>query len=334
MSSRRTSIPPCAAPVALVGAILAALLCAGCERHWVCDAGDGSGLPRRLSDTGLYADISSGELAPGVRPFTPRFELWSDGAEKQRWILLPHEQQVDTSNQDDWIFPLGTKVWKQFSLEGVRIETRLVEKYGPNDADWGALAYVWDADERDATAAPLGVLDSHGGAHDVPAAGECLACHGGRASFVLGFSAVQLAGNGRVGDLTLDELIQQGQLTHPPTDVPVVPGDAIEVAALGYLHANCGHCHNPARPSHGGSRCFAPEDDYDFTLAVDQLEDTRSTSVYRTVVGHAVKPGNPEDSKLFERMKSRGFLRQMPPLATEQVDRAALANLRDWIERL
>jgi hypothetical protein len=317
--------------------MLVALLGAGCERYWVCDEVEPSRtaeLPRRLSETGLYANIATGELAPGVLPYTPQFPLWSDGTEKQRWILLPNGKQIDTSNMDEWVFPEGTRVWKQFSVEGVRVETRLLEKRGPTDAEWIPLAYVWDPNDEDATAARLGEIDSHHTDHDVPAAGECFACHGGRRSFLLGFSAVQLAGIAPLGEVDLDGLVQQGRLSHPPTNNPVVPGNTVEVAALGYLHGNCSHCHNQARPERGGARCFHPKDSYDFTLAVGQLDGAASTPTYRTVVGDAVKPGDPDGSKLYKLVSSRGMFRQMPPLATETVDSSAARNIRVWIEGL
>jgi hypothetical protein len=314
----------------------AALASTGCNRYWVCDESEQqhAALPRHLSETGLYADGSTTELAPGVVPYFPRFPLWSDGSEKLRWIRLPPGERIDTSNMDDWIFPKGTKLWKQFSVGGARVETRLLEKRGSTDADWLALSYVWEADETDATAAPLGALDAHQSAHDVPAAAECVACHGGRRSFVLGFSAIQLAHSAQAGEFDLELLVSEQRLSRSPEAAPVVPGNATEVAALGYLHANCSHCHNHTRPSRGGARCFDPEDDYDFTLAVDELQETGSTATYRTVVGSAVKRGKPEDSEVFERMNARGFLRQMPPLATEQVDHAAVATIRAWIEGL
>jgi hypothetical protein len=316
--------------------LFSALLAVGCGRYWVCDEVDTSqaGLPKRLSETGLYANIATGELAPGVVPFTPRFPLWSDGTDKQRWILVPNGQQIDSSNMDDWVFPEGTKVWKQFSVGEVRIETRLLEKRGPSDLDWRALAYVWAADDEDATAAPLGELDSHHTDHDVPAAGECFACHGGRRSFILGFSAVQLAGSAAAGELNLGSLGQQGQLSSPPTNDPVVPGNAIEVAALGYFHGNCSHCHNQTRPQRSGARCYDPKDGYDFTLAVGQLQEVTATPTYRTVIGDAVKRGDPDGSKLFELVSSRGLFRQMPPLATEKVDAGGVASIRAWIEGL
>ena len=314
--------------------VLVVLLGPGCKRYWVCDEGDTAQLPQRLSETGLYANIETGELAPGVLAYTPQFELWADGAEKQRWILLPNAQPIDTSNMDEWLFPEGTKVWKEFSVAGTRIETRLLEKRGPSDADWISLAYVWGPGDKDARAAPLGAIDSHHTAHNVPAAGECLACHGGRRSFILGFSAVQLAASAAAGEIDLDGLIQQGRLSNPPASSPVVPGNSVETAALGYLHANCSHCHNQTRPDRSGARCFDPESSDDFTLAVGQLDGVASTPTYRTVVGHAVERGDPDGSRLYELVSSRGMFRQMPPLATEQVDSTAVANLRLWIEGL
>ena len=316
--------------------MLMALLGSSCKRYWVCDEVDASAaqLPRRLSQTGLYANIATGELAPGVLAYTVQFPLWSDGAEKRRWILLPSGQQLDTSNMDEWVFPEGTKIWKEFSVAGVRLETRLLEKLGPTDADWSSLAYVWRSGDEEAIAAPLGELDSHQTDHDVPAAGECRACHGGRRSFVLGFSAVQLAASGAAGEIDLAGLIQQDRWSSPPARNPVVPGNAVEVAALGYLHANCSHCHNQTRPDHSGARCFDPEKDLDFTLAVEQLDDVASTPTYRTVIGDGVKSGDPDGSRLYELVSSRGLFRQMPPLATEHVDTAGVANLRAWIEGL
>ena len=320
-----------------VVAVVMALHAAGCQRYWVCDEADPAPtaeLPRRLSETGLYASIATGELAPGVIAYTPRFELWSDGAEKRRWILLPDAQQIDTSSMDEWVFPQGTKVWKQFSVGGARVETRLLEKRGPSDADWRSLAYVWRPDDGDALAAPLGETDSNGSEHDVPAASECAACHGGRRSFVLGFSAIQLASSALEGELALEGLVEQGRLSSPPAGSLEVPGNEVEAAALGYLHANCSHCHNQTRPEHTGARCFQPNTSKDFTLSAAQLKDVAATPTYRTVVDHAVKRGDPEGSKLLDLVGSRGMFRQMPPLATERVDAVAVANLRRWIEEL
>jgi hypothetical protein len=165
-----------------------------------------------LSETGLYAGIATRELSTGVLPYTPQFPLWSDGTEKQRWILLPNGAQIDTSNMDEWKFPEGTRVWKQFSVGGVRIETRLLE----NVTVAGAVSYSGSPRSN----SPASHL----------------------------WAEVDLGG-----------LIQQGRLSDPPTSGPVVPGNSVEVGALGYFHGNCSHCHNQTRPERRGARCFDAE---------------------------------------------------------------------------
>jgi len=148
-----------------------------------------------------------------------------------------------------------------------------------------------------------------GTAHDVPAASECRACHGGRKSFVLGYSAVQLG-------------------------YAALPGSETDRRALGYLHANCGHCHNQDRPAAASSRCYNPENELDFWLRSSRLHSVTDTPAYQSGRGVAFEPGAPDESRMIELMSDRGFLRQMPPLGTEAVDDHGLAKVRSWIASL
>ena len=172
-----------------------ALLLSACANFDNCETIDTSAvdaLPERLSEAGLYAEGDPGEIEASVLPYEVRFELWSDGASKQRWLRLPEGASIDTSRPEDWDFPAGTRLFKEFSRDGVRLETRMLERL--DDGRWGAVAYRWLPDGSDALALPEGEQDAGGTAHDVPDAASCVACHGGRQSFVLGFSAVQLSG--------------------------------------------------------------------------------------------------------------------------------------------
>lgn len=90
-------------------------------------------LPPHLRDTGLYAAGSSARVRDGILPFSPQYPLWSDGTKKQRWVYLPPGTTVDASNPDEWEFPVGTRLWKEFSLER-RIETRMIERLA--DGSW------------------------------------------------------------------------------------------------------------------------------------------------------------------------------------------------------
>lgn len=319
----------------LVGA---ALIQQGCETFHYCAPPPASRIeaaPDRLSETGLFTDMTTRTLAPGVQPFRPEFELWSDGASKQRWVYVPPGETIDTQDMDDWRFPVGTKLWKEFRQGDRPVETRLLQKLGAGDGEWLTLSYLWSDDASDARAVPQGVVNAQGTKLDVPAAGECVACHGGRRSFVLGFSALQLSRDATESDgVDLEGLVAAGLLSHPPERPFELPGNPTERDALGYLHANCGHCHNQDRPPTGESRCFDPESDLDFWLQIDSLESPEQTPTYRSAIGSVVKPGNPSDSRMIELVSARGMFRQMPPLATERIDDSGVQLLSNWIREL
>lgn len=286
-------------------------------------------LPDALSGTGLYSDIATKTLTPGVIAFTPRFPLWSDGAEKQRWLALPDGATIDASDVDSWRFPEGTKAWKEFAIDGVPVETRMIEKIGPDAADWAALAYRWDG--ADATAVRDGQNNVSGTSHDIPTAEECVACHGGRSSFLLGFSAVQLAGTEGV---SVESLVADGLLAPAPGPISA-PAD--DEAALGYLHANCSHCHNPDRAvgGLGKARCYDPNLKLDWTLPAAVLSSASDAPALKT--GKDQLGGGGQWSEVLERMSDRNQSEEfasMPPLGTERADDDGVALLKAWIDGL
>ena len=217
--------------------------------------------PQSLRDTGLYRDGSMTEIDPANLAFSPQYPLWSDGAAKRRWINLPPGTFIDAVRPDAWEFPAGTRLWKEFSHAGRRIETRLIQRRA--DRSWVYAAYVWNDDGSDAQLAPADgvVLDTPqapAGRYEVPSRSDCLACHEGAAVPVLGVSAVQLSSDRdpqvraaaqELSPVDMQGLVARGLLrnlppsllTHPPRIAAATP---TERAALGYLHGNCGHCHN------------------------------------------------------------------------------------------
>lgn len=345
-------------------AVLLAWFCVGCSppaRDWVgasasggagtsSDANGGSaGAPRAtkpkpptlLSGTGLFARLEGTELElwSDVEEYAPRFPLFSDGAEKTRWAKLPADSVIDQSDPDHWSFPVGTRLWKEFKIDGRRIETRMIERFGAADDDFAYSAYAWLPDGSDAELVPArsGMLNALGSGHDIPTEDQCRDCHGYLKEHVLGFSAVQLNHTGP--GLTLPRLAEDARLL--PSDVPVadIPGDTTTVAALGYLHANCGHCHNAS-----GVKEF--KHPLDFRLSTRDV-DLQSTGAYRTAVGQPVElsglpasyaeriqPGAPDKSAVVFRMSTRRNLLQMPPLGANLVDADGRDLMIAWVNSL
>ena len=109
-------------------------------------------------------------------------------------------------------------------------------------------------------------------------------------------------------------------------------------AALGYLHANCGHCHNQNGTSW-------PDTQMVLRLGPRRPTWRRASSISRwsarsSSTGAAVSspdrvvPGSPDSSAVVARMSMRGSDDQMPPLATEETDPTGLEKVRAWIAAL
>ncbi|CAN5598685.1 SO2930 family diheme c-type cytochrome [soil metagenome] len=294
------------------------------------DAGDG-GIegPMRLSETGLYLDLPSRTPAADVREYDVRYPLWADGAEKKRFLYLPPGTKIDTTSMDDWALPLGTKAWKQFTRDGVVVETRLMWK---KPEGWFEMAYVWLADGTDAIAAPLGQKNARGTTHDVPPQIQCRGCHDNVADRLIGVSAIQLS-NGGAG--LLSKLASEGRLTKAPAAELEIPGNPIERAALGYLHGNCGHCHNDASQL---------DEQTKMRLRVLTTELTpQEAGPFRTGVGlkmvHEIPPDVLDVLVPGDAMKSGLYVRAirrdgygMPPIGTKAIDPDGAAKIRAWIE--
>jgi hypothetical protein len=314
-------------------------------------------LPATLRDTGLRM-TATGEPPPGIAAFSPQYPLWSDGADKRRWLQLPPGTFIDASRPDAWVFPRGTRLWKEFSHGGRPVETRYIERTA--DGTWRFAAYVWNEAGTEAVLAPargiaaLPVREAPLGRYAVPSRTDCLACHASTTVPVLGLGVLQLSADRdplapgakplRPGELDLRALVARGWVRGLPKELATQPAriDAatpVERAALGYLHANCGHCHNTT----------AARVPLDLTLAQRAADPGAARAeVLRATLeavaryqpagtdGHAVivAPGRPQASLLASRMQSRHAQVQMPPLGTQVPDPEGLALVQRWIAEL
>lgn len=312
-------------------------------------ATDAQAQAQRLADTGLYREGSSTEIRDANLPFSPQYPLWSDGAAKRRWLYLPPGKFIDASRPDAWDFPAGTKLWKEFS-HGRRVETRLIERL--EEGTWRFAAYVWNEAGTDAALVPaagmpgLAVNGAPRGRYSVPAEPDCRTCHEGAAVPVLGVSGLQLSPDRdalaphaeprKAGDVDLNDLVARGLLRNLPREMLESPpriaaATPVERAALGYLHGNCGHCHNDNGSPPPVDLVLAHRTDGKGNVMRSLLGGSRYRPAGATAVSAVIEAGRPEASLLVLRMRSRNARIQMPPLGTQQPDHEALALIERWI---
>jgi hypothetical protein len=229
----------------------------------------------------LPPDLAATGLGePGTIEFTPQHALWSDGSAKRRWLWLPPGASIDKSRPDAWEFPRGTRAWKEFSRGGRRIETRYIERLA--DGSWRYASYRWNEQGTEARLAPEQGVP----ALAIPSRADCLACHEGARAPILGYSAVQL----------------EAKLAEP---------------ALGYLHANCGHCHNDSGP-----------------LAEVGLSLAHRAGAPRESASRTARTAAARRDDLVRRIRSNNPYVRMPPLGVSVVDADGVALVEQWLSRL
>lgn len=321
---------------------------------------DKDSLYKHLKCAPLYTDIAAKTVSPSALPYTPGLPFWSDGAEKQRWLMLPPNTQIDTTDIDAWIWPVGTMAWKEFKVSGKRIETRVYQK---RKSDWTFATYRWADDESDAVKMTGGAQLSRGAGQEpyvIPSLNDCAMCHDGQKDKLLGLEAVNLASPGTIG-LTLDDLVAMGKLTKaPPQTTVLFPEDATgkASAALGWLHVNCGVCHNEHAAAGGQSHLYlltkpsllfvgdggaAPTvvSLPAWTTTVDQQSDHALPSDAGPGNYVFIKKGSPLLSLVSVLSHARvpadqtpSDKTQMPPLVSRLVDPVGVQKLDDWISAL
>jgi uncharacterized repeat protein (TIGR03806 family) len=305
--------------------------------------------PRKLSQTGLFAQVKGHKTAPGVIPYTINAPFWSDGAHKERFLAMPPNARITFDERPDqgWQFDDGAVTVKSFSLDMEEgnpasrkyIETRVVVK---QENHWVGYSYLWNDDQSDATLVAAGGLDktyrvkeANGSVRQqkwhYPSRNECMFCHSRAAGFVLGLTTGQM---NRAGQLQQYERWGLFTKALPNKPLPAYPDPFDATADINhrvktYLQVNCAMCH----VNDGGGNSLM-ELGYRTPIANAHLigeEPTHETLDLPNA--RLVAPGAPESSVLLRRISRRGEY-QMPPTSTNRVDAAGARLLEDWIRQL
>lgn len=306
--------------------------------------------PRKLSETGLFADTAREVPQTGVLPYAIAAPLWQDGAAITRWLALPGTEPVELG-VEKWgpkhlnraKVPAGSVFVRTLALDLIasdpasrrKIETQLLHFDG---RDWLAYTYRWNEAQTDAElveaagdVAPFELTDpsAPGGKRTLPwrfhARAECLKCHNEDAGRALGF----IPGNLDVERLVADGVVSRNFARVAAATRLVDPRDPhapLERRAFSWLQANCAHCH---RFQGGGSGAFRVN--IEAALEKSTLLETKPVQGdFGLADARVVAPGAPERSTLIYRIAKSGPGR-MPQLGAHAPDVAGLQLLWDWI---
>jgi hypothetical protein len=304
--------------------------------------------PKTIECAGLYSNVEDKTIAGNAREFAPANPLWSDGLDKRRWLVLPKGGTIDASNPTEWKFPAGTKLFKEFSAEGKRLETRLFQK--KDNGVWVHASFAWNDDETEGPSGEGQLVPMPGGEmHQIPTGDQCEQCHRGSSDSVLGFENVLLGLEGATG-VTLADLVEEELIDPAPETTTLSIGDdgtGLAAPVLGWLHVNCGvTCHN----SNSNSAAYAagmvlkldperldgrPSTDFEVRTTTLNVQVNNPNWFGKT----RIVPGDPRASLLAELIGKRitgadDDNGQMPPIATKKVDHENVDHVIAWIESM
>lgn len=311
----------------------------------------------RLSDLGLFTgELSELNPAAGVLPYEVNAPLWSDNADKHRFVTVPAGATATFDPGEAWSFPEGARLIKNFGFladyrdpsAGRRlVETRVLTRVGTT---WQGDVYLWNDEQTEAfgivggTRTDVSYIDEAGVAttHEyvVPNTNQCQGCHATNdAMRLLGFITPQINGTvERAGEPVnqLDWLAHAGLFdlgSRDPADEasfePPFGDGELDLRARAWLHANCSHCHRPG--GNGGS-----------TGLVLTAEETNPTKlgICKSPIAAAngtggrnydIVPGDPDDSIMPYRMAATDADRRMPELPSKLPSARGVALIEAWI---
>ena len=317
--------------------------------------------PQKLSDYSFF----TGELkdlipAQQVYPYAINTPLFSNYAEKARFIYLPKGKTMNFTNNGSFDFDNGAILIKNFfyheregDIASPRriIETRLLIK---EEKSWKPLNYVWNEEQTDADLNYVGknILviwqDSEQETKQVnyvvPNLNQCKNCHS-RDNIInpIGITAAQL--NQRYSSSQkvinqLDYFKETAILTNFTSAVeheamPVwndVLSANVEDRAKAYLDANCAHCHS----IQGSAKNSGLYLDY-------HQKDQRKRGVLKPPIAagkgsgdfkYDIVPGHPEESIFIYRVSSNDPAIRMPEIGRSIVHEEGLILLTQYINEL
>ena len=298
----------------------------------------GEGYPKSLREFGFFADAKGRAPAEGVIPYELNTALYSDGADKLRYIYLPDGARMRDAGEGGLLdLPVGSAIIKTFAFGDKYIETRLLLHRADG---WLALPYKWNEEQTEATLALVGARmelarpDGTTISYQIPNKNQCKNCH------QLNDGVTPIGPKSRnLSHAWLEAQVEAGRLDTLPAVHDTVPhwsarANGADTAALarGYLDVNCAHCHQPGGSASNSGLDLRWEQQDAYAIGIRKPP----VAAGRGAGGHKVSilPGDPDASILVYRMSSTEPGVAMPELGRSTNDPEGIAIIRQWIEGL
>lgn len=315
----------------------------------------------KLSEYGLFKDLSRQIPVAGVIPYRLNAASFVDGGTSEFWIYLPPGQTARFRTGAPLEFPIGTVLMQHIRFPrdardtsaGMRlVETRLLihKHFG-----WSGVPYLWNDEQSDAERAVIGgktnlsLIDQQGDplsfTYHTPNMNDCKRCHvQGERLVPIGVTARNLNRTIETPQGTPNQLVywqQQGLLSELPDDLETVPAlprwhdeatVSVDRRARAWLEVNCAHCHRPGGPAivSGLDLSFEQSEPVRFGVYKPPVAAGRGSSGQR----FSILPGKPEQSFLLHRVQATELGVMMPPLGRSTADAHGAALISRWIAEM
>ncbi|HEY6291187.1 MAG TPA: SO2930 family diheme c-type cytochrome [Terriglobia bacterium] len=315
--------------------------------------------PRTLSEWRLFV-VKQGTLEPNQRvvAYDVNTPLFSDYADKYRFVWMPPGTSATYRAEGVFDFPLGTIFSKTFAFPapGHRGRDRLIETrlLVHAKSGWVGLPYVWNSQESEAAldiaadAVPVRFTDAYGHEHStnylIPNANQCKECHArDKVMSPLGPTAPNLNRTDSYPSGAANQLGHWSEVGYlkgapEPASAPraAVWNDpstgTLEARARTYLDINCGPCHRSGGAAATSALYLDLANHDPETLGVCKMPVAAGRAAGNLFFD--IVPGKPEESIIVHRMESIEPKVMMPEIARTLSHQEGIALIREWVRSL
>ena len=313
-----------------------------------------------LSEYGFFkTPIKSQITVDGIIPYKIASPLFSDYAEKLRFIKIPKGNNIKTVD-NHLIFPTGTTIIKTFYYpddfrkinENKRLlETRLLIK---TKTEWIAIPYVWNEEQTDAFLSlagdriPVSWINKKGVKtellYSVPNMNQCKGCH--VKNNILQPIGPKIRNLNMVYSFEGEDLNQLKKwisfgLMEPIDNISTLPrtvnyenhmDGTLDQRARAWLDINCAHCHSSGGPAESSGLYLEYEEKNPAKIGV--MKRPIAAGRGSGNLNYTIVPGYPELSILDYRIRSTDPGIMMPELSRHMTHIEGVELISSWIKKM